>query len=687
MLSAKEEELLRSRQPLFKEWYLETIVGEGSSGTVYKITDHNGNHCALKIIPVTAVDEMDTIHLQEQDFNAKRKYLEDMSNEILAEVRVMQTLEDHAGIVKYHAYDVIADADSFVYLILIKMDLLQPLHKVLRMRDTEFAEEEVVTMGIDLLTSLSECGKHHIIHRDIKPSNVFVTEDDRYLLGDFGSARLLKKTMMASHKGTLCYMAPEIASGQSYNATVDIYSLGIMLYQLLNNRKLPFLNTDSKFSDIESAVEKRLSGATLPYPEKADKELGKIICKMCAFSPKDRYATPKDCITAFENYRMYGKTEPNGNLKKRLIKISMLLFAVLFLAVMIRKVPSLSEKNESADTSSEKNHSADSAVTKGSSQDIGISSGNVNSSGMIASDEKWLYYSQDYMGERGIRVSKDGTKKEVLCDYIMGDINLTTDYLFFSSQYTSPDTSKTPDFITGLYRMNKDGSNLICLDDAKVLNPVTYGKFVYYFRCENAKNTLCRIPMEGGKVETLAQFNIATYYFYPYENQLYVYDNGAAQLIALDIEDGTREVIMNEASGRFCIEDGFLYCSPPCIDGFNNKIYVFKINAASPADIDIDKAKIITFPYGIYEFNVNKGVIYASSNVTASWEKQSGKDGIWSVNRDGSNLQQIYTGNAINLQLVDQTLYFAEDSVVYTMDLNGKNRNKEEDMTMFYMLE
>lgn len=382
MLSAKEEELLRSKQPLFQEWYLETIIGEGSSGTIYKITDHNGNHCALKIIPVTAVDEMDTIHLQEQDFAAKRKYPEDMTDEILVEVRVMQTLEDHAGIVKYHAYDVIADADSFVYLILIKMDLLQPLHKVLRMRDTEFSEKEVVSMGIDLLTSLSECGKHHIIHRDIKPSNIFVTEDNRYLLGDFGSARLLKKTMMASHKGTLCYMAPEISSGQSYNSTVDIYSLGIMLYQLLNYRKLPFLNTDSKFSDIEAAVEKRLSGVTLPPPEHADYELGNIICKMCAYAPKNRYATPEDCLEDFKNYLEHGQRKPRN--KTKLPLLCAFLLVITLSTAVARKALFGTGGFFHTD-----------ATLNTADSNTGISSGNVNSSGSIASDENWFYYSQD----------------------------------------------------------------------------------------------------------------------------------------------------------------------------------------------------------------------------------------------------------------------------------------------------
>lgn len=172
-------------------------------------------------------------------------------------------------------------------------------------------------MGMDLLAALSECRKHNIIHRDIKPSNIFVTQNSRYLLGDFGSARLLEKTMMASHKGTLAYMAPEIAAGQTFNSTVDIYSLGIMMYQLLNNRRLPFLDDTFKFSDIESAVEKRLSSATLPCPENADEELGKIICKMCAHSPKERYVSPEECLQALKNYLNHDNSQAATGKKRK----------------------------------------------------------------------------------------------------------------------------------------------------------------------------------------------------------------------------------------------------------------------------------------------------------------------------------------------------------------------------------
>lgn len=665
MLSSKDDKFLRSRQPLFQKWYLEDTIGEGSSGTVYKITDNEGNYCALKVIPVTMEKEIHPLPAKEQAFLSEKTYLEEMTSEILSEVRVMQKLKHNTGIVKYHEYDELEAPDSASRFILIKMDLLQPFNKVLRIRESEFSEKEVITMGIDLLTSLCECRKHNIIHRDIKPSNIFVAEDNRYLLGDFGSARLLEKTMMASHTGTLAYMAPEIAAGQTFNSSVDIYSLGIMMYQLLNNRKLPFLNDTFKFADIEAAVEKRLSGAVLPCPENAEDELGKIICKMCAYSPKDRYTSPEECLTALKSYLKYGKAHIKTRINfKPPVIFAFLLIILLFGGSTLIKTP-------------------------GPKSIAGITSGNVNSSGAVASDDKWLYYSQDISGERGIRVSKEDGQKEVLCNYTMHDINITDDYLVFSSRCTPIDIPEGPSYtyITGLYRMNKDGSNFVCLDNDSILNPVVYGKYVYYFKATDGSNTLCRIPITGGTAETLAEFDKHTFHFYPYEDQLYIYDNEAYQLIALDPDSGTKTVIINQSIGDFCIENGLLYCSPPGPKGFNNEIYIHKINASAPTAINLENAAIITFPYPIYEFNVSNDVIYASSNVTASWNNEADQDGIWRINNDGSDLKQIYTGNALQLQIIDQTLYFEDNANIYRMDLDGKNLSSFDDITLFYMLD
>ncbi len=699
MLSAKDEQLLRSKQPLFHVWYLEDTIGEGSSGTVYRITDNNGNHCALKVIPITINNEADTFHLKKQDCVSKRKYLDEMTHEILAEVRVCKKLNHHAGIVNYQEYDVIEESDSFVRLILIRMDLLLPLNKLLRTKESEFSSKEVAAMGIDLLTSLSECRKHNIIHRDIKPSNIFVTSDGRYLLGDFGSARLLEKTMMASHKGTLAYMAPEIAAGQSFNSTVDIYSLGITMYQLLNNRRLPFLNDSFKFSDLESAVEKRLSGALLPFPENADRELGKIICKMCAHSPKNRYVAPEECLDDLKNYLNHNGESRKTKKRFRLSIIYLLLF--MFLPVSALAIVLIPKT--------------------GHDLDIGILSGNVNLSGAIACDENWLYYSQDVPGERGIRVSRDGTQKEVLCDYTMHDINITDDYLFFSSQCTMNGSDLASGFTTGLYRMDKDGGNLICLDDASILNPVVYDKSVYYLKDEGDHKALCRIPVEGGKSEILSVFDKYTDNFYPYKDKLYIGDHAKNQLISLDIHNGTKAVIIDNFISRFCIEDGLLYVTAIELEdaeediedniSYTNQIYVHEIDALPPGGVQANDSNstVITFPYKVCEFNVSNGVIYASTYQTASEDNKPDKDGIWCVKNDGSSLKQIYTGNPMNLQIIDQKLYFSEgdtfymnlknkldDAFLYSfgyhflegntfyMDLNGTSVNRLDDMTLFY---
>ncbi|MCM1159184.1 MAG: DUF5050 domain-containing protein [Bacteroidales bacterium] len=659
MLSAKDDCFLHSIQPFFTGWYMEDILGEGSSGTVYRITDRKGNHCALKVIVIITPDD-GALSFEEQDFAAKKACLEEQTNAFLAEIKVLQTLKNLDGIVNCEEYTVVDSPGGDRRFVLMRMALLQPLNKVLRMREAEFTGEETADIGIDLLTALSQCRLHHIIHRDIKPSNIFVTGDNRYLLGDFGSARLLEKTMMASHKGTLAYMAPEIAAGKSFNSAADIYSLGIVLYQLLNCRRLPFLTPSFQFADIELAVEKRLSGVLLPCPENADEELGAIICKMCAYSPKERYASPEECLADLQRYRRHEKLPSK---KKHGFRFAvpglLLLVMLLFTANALRENPDRLPIP-------------------------GITSGNVNSPGTIAGDGDWLYYSQDTMGQRGIKISRDKQQKKILCDYTMHDINVTEDYLVFSSRYTVTETDKnhSRSILTGLYRMEKDGSNLTCLDDSTVYNPVVYAEYVYYLRNSGDANILCRIPLAGGEAETLAEFNSFTFNFYPFGQHLYVYDKGEKRLIALNLGDGKKTIVIDQPVIRFCIENGFLYYQLPEPDGFSKKLYVHAINPSAP-DAELTPADAVTFPYGISEFNVSSGVIYAVSDAAASEEEPGG---IWRVNAGGTP-QKIYSGSAAKLQIVDGTLYFKSDTAVYSMEAEGGIPQEIEHMTAFYSLD
>lgn len=141
------------------------------------------------------------------------------------------------------------------------------------------------------------CQKYKIIHRDIKPENIFISDAGNFKLGDFGIARTVEKTTSGlSKKGTYTYMAPEVYKGEPYGPTVDLYSLGLVLYRLLNGNRTPFLPAAPApitYADRENALAKRFSGASLPPPANAQGWLSKIVLKACAYAPGKRYSQPE----------------------------------------------------------------------------------------------------------------------------------------------------------------------------------------------------------------------------------------------------------------------------------------------------------------------------------------------------------------------------------------------------------
>ncbi|NLX82226.1 MAG: protein kinase, partial [Clostridiales bacterium] len=127
-----------------------------------------------------------------------------------------------------------------------------------------------------------------------------------YKLGDFGTARALQSEWAASTKaGTPNYMAPEIYSGNTnYDQTVDIYSLGIVLYRYMNNGYLPFVSEQEM--SPQAAILKRIKGVPLPTPSQADDALARVIQKACAFQPSERYQSAQEMIMALDSLRNIG---------------------------------------------------------------------------------------------------------------------------------------------------------------------------------------------------------------------------------------------------------------------------------------------------------------------------------------------------------------------------------------------
>ena len=150
--------------------------------------------------------------------------------------------------------------------ILIRMELLTPLYEY--QLEHPMHEKDVLRMGVELTDALSFCQKKGIMHRDIKPENIFVSETGQFKLGDFGVARTVEKTTGGlSRKGTEKYMAPEVYLGKPYDQTVDLYSLGLVLYSFLNCGRLPFYPLDKNqisFADRENAMDRRMKGEAVP---------------------------------------------------------------------------------------------------------------------------------------------------------------------------------------------------------------------------------------------------------------------------------------------------------------------------------------------------------------------------------------------------------------------------------------
>lgn len=293
---------------IWNGWEVEKLIGEGSFGKVYKIVRKDFGHtyvAALKVIQIPqSLAELDTIRHEGMSEESVTTYYMSMVEEIVEEFVLMSKLKGITNIVSYEDHAVVPMENSFGWEIYIRMELLSPLFEYIEKHT--FDTKEIVQMGIDICTALEVCQEYNIIHRDIKPENIFVSDLGKFKLGDFGIARQMEKTSSGmSKKGTFSYMAPEVYKGLNYNHTVDIYSLGIVLYRFLNKGRTPFLPdypTPIKYSDKENANIARMSGKDMPRPIDADERLSKIILKACSFISDDRYQSAGDLKKDLEEY-------------------------------------------------------------------------------------------------------------------------------------------------------------------------------------------------------------------------------------------------------------------------------------------------------------------------------------------------------------------------------------------------
>ena len=287
-------------EPIFGKWHIVRELGEGSFGKVFEIEhrDLSGTYSsALKVITIPRnKTELAQVAAENTGPDGVAKYFRSIVDGITKEFNIMSQLKGESTIVSYEDHEVREHTDGIGWDIFIRMELLTPLLQYTA--NYPLSRNDIIRLGIDICSALELCRKNAIIHRDIKPENIFVSKNGRFKLGDFGIAKNIDKTTSELTKtGTYTYMAPEVYKGEAYGASVDIYSLGIVLYNYTNNGRSPFISaTQSSVLPAEKteALLRRMKGEALPAPANADDALSRVILKACAYLPRDRYLTPTD---------------------------------------------------------------------------------------------------------------------------------------------------------------------------------------------------------------------------------------------------------------------------------------------------------------------------------------------------------------------------------------------------------
>lgn len=287
------------------DWHIVRRLGSGGFGNVYEIERElygEKERAAMKVINLpqkaSELEEDYNSGMTEKEIWEKYAYIQKC---MVEEYRQMLEFKGHSNIVNCHDFSVLPNPHQPGCTIYIRMELLTPLKEVLSKE--KFSESSIIQVGTDICKALEMCEKKDIIHRDIKPDNIMMSEFGSFKLGDFGLARTMEKTMSASLAGTDWYMAPEVAKKMKYGKSVDTYSLGLVLYWLLNQYRLPFVPLKERITtkDMDNAYRLRMQGKEIPEPAEGSQRLKEIVLKAISYDRDRRYHCAKEMLDALRS--------------------------------------------------------------------------------------------------------------------------------------------------------------------------------------------------------------------------------------------------------------------------------------------------------------------------------------------------------------------------------------------------
>jgi serine/threonine-protein kinase len=286
-------------------------LGEGGMGVVYKALDTTlDRHVAVKFLP----PQLDS------DNDAKTRFVH--------EAKAASAL-NHANIAVVHEIDETPEGQMFIVMAYYEGQTLKD-----KLSNGALGVDEAVAIVSQIASGLSKAHEKDILHRDIKPANILLGGDGHAKLADFGLAKLAgqtKVTRTGTTVGTVAYMSPEQAGGHEMDGRSDIFSLGVVLFELLTG-ELPFRG------DHEAAV---LYGIMHSDPEplathRADLPQGlqRIVETALSKDPDSRYQTASDMLAELKAIQAGGATTEADTKRRRTSTVrAVLSFAVIAVVI------------------------------------------------------------------------------------------------------------------------------------------------------------------------------------------------------------------------------------------------------------------------------------------------------------------------------------------------------------------
>ena len=311
-------ERIKKYEPLWGKWTVKRIIGEGSFGAVYEVESEkfgNKSSCAVKLISFKNAEMLQGVKDGETLSSEELEQLKiEEAKKNVREAVLMEKLQGRDHIVEIHDYDIFPGESTTD--VIIRMELLINLNdytKICKIKSENDLKRLVIKLGVDIGRALEECEAEKIVHRDIKPDNIFVNKNGTFKLGDFGlSLKMSKSASFSLRKsaGTPLYMSPEdLGWRNKSDYQSDMYSLGIVMYQLLNDGNIPYVSDMRNYDEVYEAIGKRADGEEILPPEHENGQLWKIIQKTCQFKKENRYQNAIEFRKELERLKIGEKVE------------------------------------------------------------------------------------------------------------------------------------------------------------------------------------------------------------------------------------------------------------------------------------------------------------------------------------------------------------------------------------------